>query len=474
MKILLIIPPNIHYIEPYSYIKADKNNAIRPCLGLLYVAAAVRKVSGIEIRIIDCNIDNLDLAGLRQIIKNEQPDIVGFSVLTFNILNCIEVARIIRQISPLTKICFGGWHPTLYPQETLKLDCVDYIVIGEGEHSFSELVGHCMNKPQTEQYPVNIKGIGFKTSLGEIKINPPSGPIKNLDDLPLPAYDLIKTGKYSNLLARSEKVINLITSRGCPQRCIFCDIRGTLYRFRSPKNVLEEIKYWVNNGIREFFILDDNFTINRKRTIEFCKLLIESGLRVKYKISSRVDYLDDELLKYLKKSGCYLIYFGVESGVQKILDYFEKGTTIAQIKNVFKLCKKRGIDRFAYIMIGAPEETYKDIEMTLGLIKEIKPQHLHCSVCTPMPKTYFYQKLLAQGSIKHDYWREFADSPNPNFKTPFCSRFFSDKELRSIQNAIERDFYLNPRIIFQEIIKTRGVKQLVTKARLAFNVFSNN
>lgn len=474
MKILFIIPPNLNYIEPYSYVKADQNNSIRPCLGLLYVAAALRKTSGIGVRIIDCNADGIDMNILGELIKNESPDIVGFSVLTFNLLNCIDVAKLIRKVSPTTKICFGGWHVTLYPEETVKMDCVDFIVIGEGEHTFPELVEYCSKKESSQDELVNIRGIGYKSLSGEVKINTLRDVVTNLDSLPFPAYDLITMKKYSNLLACTENPINIMTSRGCPQKCIFCDLRSTPYRFHSPQNILEQIRLWVDKGVTEFFIQDDNFSINCKRTIEFCKLLIASGLRIKYKISSRVDYLNDELLGYLKRSGCYRIYFGVESGSQKILDYLEKGITVEQIRKVFKAARKHGIDRCAYIMIGAPVESRKDMQATIDLVKEIKPEHLHCSICTPMPETHFYKRLLSQGQIKRDYWREFAKNPDPGFQTPFCSQFFDDKELRFLQNSIQRDFYMDVGVIFQEIIRTRSLKQFYAKSKMALGVFRKN
>lgn len=474
MKIFFIIPPNLHYIEPYSYVKADKNNSIRPALGLLYVAAALRKASGVNVRIIDCAAEDIGLDRLGELIKGEAPDLVGFSVLTFNILNCIDVARLIRKVSPATKICFGGWHPTLYPKETAKLDCVDFIVTGEGEDTFPELVKYCRKEGLSREGLAGIKGIGYRLQSGEVCINPSREAIKDLDSLPFPAYDLVDANKYSNLLACTENSINIMTSRGCPQRCIFCDLRGTLYRSRSPGNILEEIRLWADKGITEFFIQDDNFTINRKRTIEFCKLLIASGINIKYKISSRVDYLDDELLAYLKKSGCYRIYFGVESGSQKVLDYLKKGIKVERIKEVFKVARKHRIDRCAYIMIGAPEETREDIQTTIDLVKEIKPEHLHCSICTPMPETYFYKRLLFEGRIERDYWREFAENPDPDFKTPFCSRFFKDDELRAMQNSIQRYFYMNFGVIFQEIIRTASLKQFYAKTKMAFSVLFKN
>ena len=473
MKIFFIIPPNIHYIEPYAYVEADKSNAVRPCLGLLYVAAVLKRDWGIETCIIDSNADDLTLNDLENIIAEEKPDIVGFSVLTFNLLNCIEVCKLIREQSPATKICFGGWHPTLYPRETLAFDFVDYVVIGEGEQTFSELVSYSKeNKVNPDQQLNGIKGLGYKTEQGTIIINTPRKPMQNLDRLPFPAYDLVDTTKYSNLLACTGNLVTIMTSRGCPQKCIFCDLRRTPYRFRSPANILEEIRFWVGKNVREFFIQDDNFTISRKRTIEFCRLVIDSDLDIKYKISSRVDYLDDELLGYLKRSGCYRIYFGVESGSQKILDYLQKGITVEQIENTFQLAKKHGIDSCAYIIIGSYPESQDDIDKTLRLVKKIRPEHLHCSICAPMPKTYLYHKLLEEGVIKKDYWLAFAKNPDPAFKTPFFNQFFDSQTLRDMQNKIQRRFYLNPMIVLQEIKKTRGLKQFLMKSKMAFKVLS--
>jgi anaerobic magnesium-protoporphyrin IX monomethyl ester cyclase len=471
MKIFLIVPPNLHYIEPYAYIKADKSNTIRPCLGLLYVAAAVKDISGIDIRIIDANADELSLEKLEELITKESPDMVGFSVLTFNLLNCMDVSRIVRKCNPQTKICFGGWHPTLYPQETLAFDFVDFIVIGEGELTFTDLIKiFNNNKPPTEKELSGIKGLGYKLSDGSIMINPPREVVKNLDDLPLPAYDLLDTTKYFNLLACSGQSVNIMTSRGCPHRCVFCDLRRTTYRYRTPGNILEEINFWVAKGVQEFFIQDDNFTIDRKRTIEFCRLLTDANLNIKYKISSRVDCIDDEICQHLKKSGCYRIYFGVESGSQKVLDCLEKGITIQHIKTAFQAAHKHDIDCCAYVMIGVPSETEEDIRLTRSLLKDIKPNHLHCSICTPMPRTYLYGKLMEDGVITNDYWLDFAKKPAPSFKTPFASQLYSAEELRRMQNAIQKQFYLNPRIILHEILKTRGLKQFTAKSKMALKM----
>ena len=471
MKVFFIIPPPVSYIDAYAYGAADKSNVPRIWLGLLYVAATLRKKLGIEPRIIDAHAEGLSLGDIEHIIGKEKPDLVGFSVLTFNLLDCIAVTERIKKVSPSTTVCYGGWHPTLYPVETMMLGYVDYVVIGEGEETFCELVS-VLSKDcvPLESELLSINGIGFLDGNNEVEITPSRLVEKNLDTLPFPAYDLIDLKKYSNILAITSDSVAIMTSRGCPHGCSFCDIRKSRYRFRSSENVMGEIVYWYNAGVREFYIQDDNFTINRNRAIQLCRLIIDSGLDVKYKISSRVDHLDDELLDFLKKSGCYRINFGVESGSQKVLDYLQKGITLPQIEQAFILAKKYGIDTFAYVMIGCPDETDKDLEQTAQLIKRIKPDHLHCSICTPMPETYLYRKLLADNLIENDYWRDFAAAPTPEFKTSFFNQRFSDDELRAMQNKIQKKFYIQPRVVIKELMSIRDVGVVFKKARLAMKV----
>ena len=474
MKVVFIIPPDLHYMEPYAHVEVDKSNVVRPMLGLLYVAAELRRSLGLEADFIDCRLDGCDLEDLERVLARETPDVVGFSVLTFNLLNCMEAGRIVRKASPSSVICYGGWHPTLYPEETLALGGMDYIVIGEGEHTFAELASALLkDKNPSEERLAGINGLGYRTESGEFRINPPRDLVRNLDDLPLPAYDLIDQGRYSNLLGSTGQAITIATSRGCPHRCIFCDVRQTPFRHRSPADVVAEIKHWVDRGASEFFIQDDNFTISRRRTLEFCRRLIDSGMKVQYKISSRVDLLSDEVLEQLKKSGCSRIHLGIESGSQEILDYLQKGITVEQVRETFRSAGNYGIDRFAYIMIGAAPERQEHIDQTLRLVKEIKPDHLHCSICTPMPKTFMYRRMMEEGLIEQDYWLDFARRPDPAFQPPPASRLFSKDELRQMQDSIQRRFYFRPRTILREAIKTRSLKQFTTKARLALKMLSS-
>lgn len=183
-----------------------------------------------------------------------------------------------------------------------------------------------------------------------------------------------------------------------------------------------------------------------------------------------MDYLDDELIKALKWSGCYRMYLGVESGSQAMLDYLEKGIKVEQTREAFRVARAHGIDCCAYIMIGIPHERDQEIEETRKLVRELRPRHLQCSICTPMPRTHLYQRLLKEGVISEDYWLAFAKQPDPSFRIRFASNTFSGDKLRQMQNEIQKNFYWSPRVVWREIRETRGVKGFVTKARLAIRM----
>lgn len=465
MKVLFLVPPEEHFIESYVTRKLDKGREFRQRLGLLYVAGYLRDRLSVTPRIVDCIAHGWRIPDVERLIERERPDIVGLSVLTFNLLDCLAAADAVKRVSPATKICFGGFHVTLYPEETLALPNVDYIVVGEGEVTFAELVRrHTSGRPGDAELR-EIEGLGFVAESGERVINPRRAEVHRLDDLPLPAHDLIDLSKYTFALAEESMVAAIQTSRGCPGRCTFCDMRLTRHRYRSAENVLREVRLLAEMGAKEFFAVDDTFTVNRNRVLSLCRLLIESGLRIRYKISARIDRIDEEMLEQLAKSGCYRIHYGVETGSQRMLDYLEKGITVDQVVRVFEMTRKAGIEVFAYMMLGIPTETAADMDQTFALVKRIKPDHVNYSICTPFPRTRLYEQLRSQCGIADDYWLEFARAPDPSFRIRTMNEHFSEEALRRLQDRALRSFYASPRVMWRELRKTRSLKQLLLKLR---------
>lgn len=472
MKVFLIIPPTSYFIESYVTKKLDKGMEFRWKLGILYIAGALRQYCGLTPTIIDCVSDGLDIADLSRIIAHEKPDVVGFSVLTFNLLDSLAASKAVKEANPDTKVCFGGFHVSIYPKETLSMANVDYIVFGEGEITFSEFIKFFLEGKTDDNYLKNIDGFGFKNRTGSCIINKSRKPVSDLDELPLPAHDLMRIDEYTFALGEEGKVGGIQTSRGCPSKCVFCDIRLTKFRYRSEGNVLQEIKFLKSMGVREIFIIDDTFTINRDRVMRLCNLLIQEKLGIKFKISARIDKVDEEMLEYLAKAGCYRIHYGIESGSQRMLDFLQKDITVQQIIKVVEWTKKAGLGVFAYMMIGMPTETMEDMEQSFTLIRKLTPDHVNYSICTPFPKTLLYESTLKSRENAEDYWLEFAKNPVSSFKTRTMNEYFTEAQLRKIQDIAMLKFYSSPKIIFRELFKTKSLKQFLLKAKMGVRLFS--
>lgn len=467
LSVVFIIPPENHYIESNVSPKIEKGREFRQKLGLLYVGGYVRHATGIDPTIVDCLADGWSLDDLEAHVGRTKPDIIGFSVLTFNILDCLDAARVIRRASPKTKICFGGFHATIYPNESLALPEVDFVVFGDGEMTFAELVSVLSDGgDDLEGRLAEVKGLGWMNASGEAVMNLPRPMITRteFDGFPMPAHDLLDFDKYSVVLADTGRVASIQTSRGCPAKCTFCDIRMTPYRYRTGERIVEEIRYLKEMDVNEFFIVDDTFTINRNRVLDVCQRLVDENLDIKFKVSSRVDSIDEEMLGWLKKAGCYRIHYGVESGSQRLLDFLEKGITPAQVKNTFEITRRAGIGTYAYMMIGIPTETPEEMERSIRFVDELKPDHVNYSICTPFPKTKLYETYLAENPDQEDYWAAFARAPSPGFKLHTANEYMTTEQLRELQGRALRRFYSSPRLILRETLRTRSWRQFRMKA----------
>ena len=466
MRVLLVVPPEENYTEASANISVDKKREPRPKLGILYVGTYLKSCQpDVELKVIDCPSDNLNFIDYKTIVHEFKPDLVGITALTFTIVDALKAARLTKEVNPKTLVCIGGFHCTLFPRETLNQSGVDFIVIGEGELTFNELVYELKKiNPLFE----DIKGLGFHCGL-EVVINTPRPLIEDFDSLPFPDYHLVNISKYTHILGKGRITIALQSSRGCSFGCIFCDIRRTKFRFRSAQSVVEEIAHWYKEGVSSFFFVDDNFVIRRDRLLDICNKIIERKMEIDFKISSRVDTVDEEMLIALKKAGCSRINFGVESSHQKYLDYLEKGITQAQAAKVFKLCHDIGIETFAYIILGIPNETQKEMYEELKFLKKIKADYASFSVCSPYPKTLLYKRLLDNKVITYDYWQAFAENPMPGFIMPLLPGSSPD-ELRHIQADITRRFYLSVRFIFKKIISLRSCRQFLNISKLGWRI----
>lgn len=414
MKILLIDPPFYRFIKYY--------NRYFP-LGLTYLAAQLRS-KGYEVVIYDAdaNVDKneeMDFSMLetkypeyincinnlshpiwdeaRNIIKQIKPDVVGISVFTTKAAAAFRIAQIVKEIDDSIHVVIGGPHPSVKAEESLKISpFVDFAIRGEGEISLSLLIEAIEKKKPYH----DIKGLSYKDN-DRICHNSPAEFIADLDQIPIPARDLLLNKDYYT----SEDMGLMLTGRGCPFSCSFCSSKGVwgkVTRYRSIENVLEEIKLVQNKyKTTQFSFKDDTFTINRKRVFDFCEKLNKSNLKLNWDCNVRVNLADQAILEKMKRSGCNGVKMGIESGNQHILsDIMKKGTTIEQIKNAAKAARKANLYWTGYFMIGLPGETPEEMTETLELLKCIKPDFASLSVFEPFPGTELYQNGIAEKYIQ--------------------------------------------------------------------------
>ncbi|MDP6847245.1 MAG: radical SAM protein [Kiritimatiellia bacterium] len=467
MKVLLVIPPLDKMILDKSFSSIEEDRGFNPSLGVLYVAGYLEKHTNHEVCVIDAPVEELDAAGLKRRIADFKPDVVGITAMTMTLLCVLETASIVKSVDPGIRVVLGGPHVHLYPDETIRLPNIDFLVLGEGEEAFKELLDNIDDMSALSNTP----GLVFMD--GDSILNTGVRPaIQDLDALPFPARHLVPYKKYSSILAGAGLVTTIFTSRGCPYKCSFCDRPhlGKRFRARSAGNVVDEIQQCVEMGITEFLVYDDTFTVNKKRVVAICDEIVARGLKISFDVRARVDTVDDEVLVKLKLAGCQAVHYGIEAGTAKILEILNKGITIERARDVFAMTRKHGIQILAYFMIGSPTETREDILTTFKVMRSLAPDYVHLTVLTPFPGTEIYRMGLEEGVFESDVWRDFAKSPIASFSLPHWGAIFSKDELDDLASKGYRQFYLRPLHVIKMLAKIRSFSELTRKARAGLHV----
>jgi radical SAM superfamily enzyme YgiQ (UPF0313 family) len=468
LKVLLINPPSINEIIGNNPEIIESSRGCNPPLGLLLIAGYLLDNTDHEVNVLDCQVEELDYSNLEQRLCQFEFDVAGITAMTFTIIDVIETIRVIKAVNPDAKVVLGGPHVSLFPNETINLEGVDYLLLGEGEIAFTEFLNCLENGIDLK----SVNGLVYKEKDDSIVHTGPPEIIDDLDALSFPARQLTPYRKYSSLLAKRLPITTMITSRGCPFKCAFCDRPhlGKKFRAMSARRVVEEFEEAIKLGIHEFLIYDDTFTVNKNRVKEICNLVIEKNLDIGFDIRARVDTLNEELLSLLKKAGCRGIHYGIEAGTEKILKILSKGITIDKAKEILDMTRKYRIDTLAYFMIGSPSETAEDIRQTFRVAKRLNPDLIHLTIFTPFPGTKLYQDGLESEIIKRDYWREFAENPTKGFSPPFWEENLSKDELNKLIAEGYKSFYLRPSVIIRKIASLKSFGELKRKAKAALKV----
>lgn len=407
-KCVLIVPPER---------KPDKNKfnkrelgqeGIFPQLGLAYIGAFLRQ-NDIDVRIIDSLALCLTQEEACEKVKEESPDFIGITVLTQQYTAAVNLARALKNIMKKVPIIFGGIHIFSEHEAIIKEEnSVDFCVRGEGEFTILELINTLRNGGNLS----DVRGITYREN-GKVVVSLERDFIKNLDELPFPARDILPMELYRGTIALEggRPFSTILATRGCPFTCHYCEL-ATMWktqRRRSVENVLDEIEYLKKAyGIKYLEFVDDLLTVNKKWAIQLCKGMRERGLDdIQWECSGRIGLMDDELLKEMKKANCRCICYGIEFGSQRMLDFVNKKITIKQIYDTINMTNKARIPIKGLFMMGYPTETKKDIEETLKLARRLKLDYLAVSIVTPYPGTQLYKYCKENGLLRNKGWSNY-------------------------------------------------------------------
>jgi anaerobic magnesium-protoporphyrin IX monomethyl ester cyclase len=460
MKILLINPP--YDIENY-YGKLSEMGFRFPPVGLTYLAAYMRKL-GHEMAIYDFQVEKRDF---EHFIDRYKPDLVGVTCQTALFYNTLKLAENIKKMFPDAPILVGGAHASYRPNDFFESKAIDIVVRGEGEITLSELANHYEKSAIQLK---DIRGISFREN-GEIRHNLNRDLIKDLNILPMPAVDLIPFERYrvspDNYLGGRVGLIT--TTRGCPYNCMFCACKEAFnrtYRIRDLKNVFDEIEYYINNyQISELFIMDDCFGLDKERSIRFCREMIKRGYNKKLSwwCQLRVDCVSEELLWYMRQAGCGIISFGLESGVQRLLDKISKRVTLDQIRWAVKKSKKAGLMPRGSFILGLPTETLKDSLKTILFSLSLPLCRAKFGLATPYPGTELWDIALAEGQVKSEGedWDRFSQmTAYTKYDPPYIPKGRKAAELLFLQKFANFIFYLKPTVVLSLLKQIRSFKEL--------------
>lgn len=460
MKIVLINP-----LYKNLYGEMQSTLGLFPPLGLAYIASALQK-EGHSVRLIDMEAEGLNDESLFSEILKFSADLIGIYSSTPIIFYALNLAKECKNRFNVS-IVMGGPHPSSFPEDTIKNEFVDFIVKGEGELTMPDLARAIERKLSLE----DVRGISFKRN-GEIINNVDQEYIHNLNDLPFPSHNLLLMERYSpySYLDRGGKWFTMLTTRGCPFRCIFCNsgsIFGKQYRVRNPESIVEEVKFLNKNyGIKNILFVDDTFTLSKESTFEFCRLLREKNLNISWSCETRVHLVDLELLKEMKRAGCFGIAFGIESGNQKMLNNLKKGITLEQSEYAVKAAKRAGIEVRTFWVFGAPNETRDTVLESIKFAKKLNPDIAHFNVMTPYPDTEIYRMAVAEGLFDPDWSKYFSIGENPVYETKDLSK----DDLARLLKKAHREFYFRPSYILRALSRVRNPRHFFRLLKSGFEL----
>jgi len=460
--ILLINPPLVDY-DKRKRPKTILNTSYYPPMGIAYLASFLKR-AGFNAVTINIDAVRYGISKIPKLLKIIKPKVIGICINSDDIYPISH--KIIKKIKEVIDVplVVGGVFSTSNPEFLLKKDQVDYVARGEGENTLLELMKLLI---YNDGNLAKINGLSYKVN-GKIVHNPARELIKNLDDIPFPTWDKFTVNRCFVSVSYKNPAFAITASRGRHYRCAFCSLSVfQYYRFRSPKNVVDEIKHLINKfNIKDITFLDPTLNVNPKWVISLCKELIKQNLKIKWRCLCRVDKINEKMIAYMKAAGCYNIALGIETSKDEFLNFLQKDFTIEQVESAISIVKKYKIEILAYFMYGIPGQKISDLEHNFKFIKKINPDYLVLQSLFPISNSKLYNLALSKGWLSY-----FNLDP-----LDAIEKLVTNKKIWKIPNLEEKviNYYIRKTYIhyffsFKTIIKF-CMKYIKSPSRLFFTI----
>jgi len=460
MRVALVFNPFSYKLHEENLRIVQRYFGMFPPLSLAWVAA-IAEQAGHTVTIVDARTLKLTKADVLSRLQEFKPDILGFMMTTYMFQETLEWIRFLKQHLRIP-VVVGGYNLRVYPQESITPGEIDFGAVNSAYFTVPAL----LRELETNRNFHDVPGLVYKKD-GKIHQIPCMQ--ENFEDYPTPSRHLLPNELYAEFPTERKNFTVLVSSKGCPMGCLFCEAGKTPYNPRSPEKVVNEIEEcYEKYNIREIDIFDYEFCINRKRTLDICKRLQEKKLDLIWACRSRIDTVDEDLLREMKAAGCNRIYFGIESGDQEMLDRVNKGITLNQVRETIRLTKDYGIRSLGFFLIASPGETRETIKKTVKFAQELDLDYVQFSKTTAKPLTSMWKTLVEDTG--EDYWKDYILGNTEEGILPRPWTDLSNEEIDRLTKMAYLSYYMRPAYILKQLAALKSFEEFKRKAFAALEM----
>ena len=458
MRLALVFNPFSYKLHEENLRIVQRFFGLFPPLSLAWVAG-VTKNAGHDVTIIDARTLRLSKDDVVDRLRHFKPDMVGFMVTTYMFRETMEWAQHIKAKLKVP-IIFGGYNMRVYPKESLMNEVADFGCVNSALVTVPRLLEELEGSRRFDDVPSLV----YKADGGKLIQTPPLDTEENFADYPMPWRDSLPNELYEEFPTERKNFTVMVTSKGCPMHCTFCEAGQTPYNPRTVEQVVDEMEYCSKNlGVREIDIFDYEFTLNKKRTRAICKEIKKRNLDILWACRSRIDSVNEEALREMASAGCGRIYYGIESGVQWVLDEVNKGITLKQIEETIHLTKHFGIRPLGFFLTGTPGETRQTLEETINFAKKLDLDYIQFSKLTAKPLTGLWRDLVQ--NTGYDYWKEYILGNTVEAALPRPWTELTNEEIDKLTKWAYVRYHARPGFLFRHTLKVRSFNEFVRKFR---------